>query len=84
MELTGRFKFIGMESKQGKNDATKTYYNASLLQGINPIKVGVQAEAITQFTGIGQMDEVEADLNVVVGSDYSYARITGIRKVTGK
>ena len=84
MKVVGSFKFLGIESKQGKKDPTSTYYNVSLLQGINPVRVGVKTGVITQFADIKQMDDIEAELEVVMGADYSYARIANVRKVDRK
>lgn len=81
MILTGQFKFLGMEQKTNSNDASKVYFNATLLQGIDPVKVGVQAESIPAFKDIKQMDEIIATLNVSIGKEYSFAKITDIKPI---
>ena len=62
MLLTGVFKFMGAESKPGFKDPLKTNYVVGLSQGLDTIRLYVEAVDFGRYMQIPPYSDVEAEL----------------------
>jgi hypothetical protein len=65
MQGKGTFVFLGLNSFKGKQDPTKTYFSANLLQGAEVFKVFLQEGQEVLFSDAQQYDEFEIDYDKI-------------------
>lgn len=63
MLLTGVFKFMGVESRTGFKDPTKVNYVLGLSQGLDTIRLYVEAVDFGKYMQIPPYSDVEAELD---------------------
>lgn len=80
MIVNGNFLFLGVEELQAKADPNKKYFNISLLQGVDVLKVFGSPETVQKFTGIKPMDRIKCDLKISISGPKTYIDITSVTK----
>lgn len=73
MKMTVSAQYLVREAVQGKKDPSKTYYNATFLQGSETIQLSATPEAFDQLAGCSQLEEVV--LNLDYNNQYKTLRL---------
>ncbi len=63
MRLVGRFKFMGVEKRSGFRDPSQTFYVLGLGQGLDSIRLYVEAEQYGMYSQIVPYSDVIAELD---------------------
>lgn len=78
MILTGRFRYVGGQCNQSKDG--KSYYQVSLLQGLDSSKVYVDEKMyMDMINKFPEFSEVECDLRIDITPKGTYVHLEGIR-----
>lgn len=69
MKLSGSLKFLGVEKRVGFRDPSQTFYVCGFAQGLDSLRVYVDAEAFGVYSTLEPYTDVEAvfDYNPVSG-----------------
>lgn len=81
MNVTGQFKFMGVEARQGFKDPSKTNYIVGLAQGLDTLRCYCDASDYARYCKIEPFSDVEALLDYnPVAKEVSYCmRLLDIR-----
>lgn len=63
MKLTGEFKFMGAEARPGFKDPSKMNYIVGLAQGMDTLRVYVDAAEYGRYCKIAPFSDVTAELD---------------------
>ena len=76
MKMTVEAQYLVREAVRGKKDPTKTYYNATFLQGAETIQLSVTQEAYDQLADYNQLEMTT--LNLDYNSTYKTLRLMSV------
>ena len=76
MKMRVEAQFLVREAVQGKKDPTKTYYNATFLQGAETIQISATQEAYNQLGDYDQLDVTT--LNLDYNATYKTLRLMSV------
>lgn len=82
MKVKGIFNYLGLETIKGKKDPNKTFYNLSLLQETDVIKVFLDEESVKKITDIklAQMDKLNCELKISIGQK-TFVSLETVQKI---
>ena len=76
MRMTVKANYLAREAIAGKKDPSKTYYNATFIQGSEPIQLSATAEAYAQLADYNQLEETT--LNLDYNNTYKTLRLMSV------
>jgi hypothetical protein len=82
MLVKGNFIYLGLDTIQGKKDTTKTFYNLSLLQDTDVVKVFLDSETVKKIVNIkpNKMDKLNCELKISIGQK-TYVSLETVEKI---
>lgn len=76
MKMRVEAQYLVREAVQGKKDPTKTYYNATFLQGSETIQISATKEAYDQLADYNQLEP--SVLNLDYNATYKTLRLMSV------
>lgn len=76
MKIIAEAQFLVREAVQGKKDPSKTYYNATFLQGAETLQISATKEAYDQLETYNQLEVTR--LNIDYNSQYKTLRLMSV------
>ena len=63
MVLSGDFKFMGVDKRSGFKDPSKVFYVLGLGQGLDALRIYIDAEQYGRYSSIEPYSDVSAELD---------------------